>query len=84
MKLLVDYEYFKEKRNIVQREIKRKNANYLKEQLQKYNDIIIELWKALKNLGVACKVSHQKNDLLQLNGSMKIEKSSTLKKFIFY
>ena len=70
MKLLVDYECFKEQRNIVQGEIKRKNANYLKEQLQKYTDIIIELWKVLKNLGVPCKVSHQKNDLLQLNSSM--------------
>ena len=70
MKLLVDYEYFKEQRNIVRKEIKRKNANYLKEQLQKYTDIIIELWKALKNLGVPCKVSHQKNDLLQFNSSM--------------
>ena len=34
-KVDIDYQNFKEQRNIVQREIKRKKANYVKEQLQK-------------------------------------------------
>ena len=52
-KLHVDYEYFKEQRNIVQREVKRKK------QLQKNTNITKERWKALKNLDMPCKVFHQ-------------------------
>ena len=72
-KLHVDYEYFKEQRNIVQREIKRKKATYVKEQLQKDTNNPKELWKALKNLGMPSQVSHQLkiclrgNILLQFN-----------------
>ena len=72
-KLHAGYEYFNEQRNIVQREITRKKANYDKEQLQKNSNIPKELWKALKNLGITWKVSHQpkicprENNLLQFN-----------------
>ena len=34
-KVDIDYQNFKEQRNIVQTEIERKKANYVKEQLQK-------------------------------------------------
>ena len=72
-KLHVDYENFKEQRNIVQKEIKRKRANNVKEQLQKNTNNPKELWKALKNLGMQCNVSHQpkicprENNLLQFS-----------------
>ena len=72
-KMHIDYEYFKEQRDRVQREIKRKKVNYVKEQLQKNTNNLKELWKALKNLGMQCKVSHQpkiflrENNLLQFN-----------------
>ena len=58
-KVDIDYQNFKEQRNIVQREIKRKKANYVKEQLQKNTDNPKEPWKTLKNLGMPCQVSHQ-------------------------
>ena len=80
----VDYEYFKEQRNIVQREIKRKKVNYVKEQLQKNTNNWRELWKALKNLGMPCQVSHQpkiclgENNLLQFN---KKKNANTFKNF---
>ena len=70
-KLHVDYEYFKEQRNIVQRAIKRKKAKYVKEQLQKNTNNPKR--KALKNLGMPCQVSHQpkiclrENNFLQFN-----------------
>ena len=47
MKLPVDYEYFKEQRNIVQREIKQKKANYVKDRLQKNTNNPKEFLKAL-------------------------------------
>ena len=50
-KLNVDYEYFKEQRNIVQREIKRKKVNYVKEQVKKNTNNP----KQLSNLGVYAK-----------------------------
>ena len=72
-KLQVDYKYFKEQRNIAQREIKRKKANYVKEQQQRNTNNPKELWKAPKNLGMLFQVSHQpkiclrENNLLQFN-----------------
>ena len=54
-----NYEYLTEQQNIVQREIKRKKENYVKEQLQKYTNNPKELWKVLKNLGMPSKVSNQ-------------------------
>ena len=54
-----NYEYLTEQQNIVQREIKRKKENYVKEQLQKYTNNPKELWKVLKNLGMPSKVSDQ-------------------------
>ena len=72
-KLYVDYEYFKEQRNIVQRDSKRKKANYIKEQLQKNTNNPKELSKALKNMDMPCQVSYQpkiclrENNLLQFN-----------------
>ena len=65
MKLHVDYEYFKEQQSVVQREIKQKKANYIKEQLQKNTNNLKELWKALKNLGIPCKVFPSAKDLSQ-------------------
>ena len=67
MKLHVDYEYFKEQQSVVQREIKQKKANYIKEQLQKNTNNLKELWKALKNLGIPCKVFHQPKIFLREN-----------------
>ena len=58
-KLHGDYKYFKEQGNIVQREIKQKKANYVREQLQQNTNNPKELWKAPKNLGMPCQVSHQ-------------------------
>ena len=58
---------------IIQIEIKRKKANYVKEQLQKNTNIPKGLWKALKNLGMPCQVSNKQmvslreNNLLQFN-----------------
>ena len=83
-KLHVYYEYSEEKQNIVQREIKRKKANYDKEQLKKNTKNPKELWKALKNLGMQCKYSQQpkiclrENNLLQFNEK---KNANTLKDF---
>ena len=57
-KLHLDYEYFKEQRNIHQREIQREKAKFVKEQLQKNANNSKELWKALKNLGMPYQVTH--------------------------
>ena len=83
-KLHIYYEYSKEKQNIVQREIKRKKANYGKEQLKKNTKNPKELWKALKNLGMQCKYSQQpkiclrESNLLQFNEK---KNANTLKDF---
>ena len=77
-KLHVDYEYLKEQQDIVQREIKQK------EKLPKNSTNPEEIWKALKNLRMPCKVSHQpkiflrENNLLQFN---KKKNANTFKDF---
>ena len=80
-KLHVDYEYIKEQQNIVQREIKRKKANYVKEQLQKNSNNPKELWKALKNLGMPCQVSHQPKILLRENNLLQFSEKKNAKTF---
>ena len=83
-KLNVDYDYFKEQRNTVQREIKRKKANYVKEQLQKNTNNQKELWKALKNLSMPCQVDLQSKICLRKNNFLQFKEkknASTFKDF---
>ena len=56
-KLHVDYENFKKQWNIVQKEIKRRKGNYVKEKLQNNTNNLKELSKAIRNIGIPCKVS---------------------------
>ena len=39
--------------------MKQKRASYVKDQLQKNTKNPKELWKALRNMGMSCKVSQQ-------------------------
>ena len=80
-KLHVDYEYIKEQQNIVQREIKRKKTNYVKEQLQKNTNNPKELWKALKNLGMPCQVSHQPKIFLRENNLLQFSEKKNANTF---
>ena len=83
-KLHVDYEDFKEQRNIVKREIKQKKENYVQEQLQKSTNNPKELWKALKNLGMPCKVSHQPKISPTENNLLRFREDKNANTFKFF
>ena len=80
-KLHVGYAYFKEERNIVQREIKRKKANCFKVKLRKNATNLKELWKVLKNLGMPCQVSHQTKICLRENNLQQFSEKKNVNTF---
>ena len=81
MKLHDCYEYFKEQRNIVQREIKRKKANYVNNQLQKDTKNPREPSKVFRNIGMPCKVSQQLKICLRENELFQFNRKKNANKF---